>query len=164
MLNNLSFIKQTLYSLKRDYGVPLNIVWRTSSTPNLEKGTKAVAKESLMVSRAIVLPSNLERSFTYDLTFIASNKNFTYGGLYDKRHRRVLIDASDLPTGFKLEIGFFFIYNQKRYEIKVADEFELNAGWFILGEQIDNIELGNVIQKNYYTFLDLQQSVEVTIL
>ncbi len=162
-MNNLRFIKQVLYTLKRDFGLPANIVWRTSSVPNLETGKLNVSQDSVAVSRAIVLPRVLQRDFVYDLSFIASNKNFTYGGLFDKNSRKVFIDPDDLPAGFEIKIGYWIVFNGVRYEVKTVDTYEQNAAIDMDVSQVDNAILSNLIKKVYYDDLFLDQSVEVEV-
>jgi hypothetical protein len=162
-MNSLRFIKNVLYTLKRDYGLPATIVWRTSSVPNLETGKLEVTQDSVAVNRAIVLPRVLQRDFVYDLSFIASNKNFTYGGLFDKNSRKVYLDPDDLPAGFDIKIGYWIIFNGIRYEVKAVDTYESNAAIDLDVSQVDNAILNNLIKKVYYDDLFLDQSVEVQV-
>lgn len=160
---DLRFIKNVLYSLKRDYGLPVNIVWRTSSTANLRTGKKDVIQDSIQVNRGIVLPSTINQDFAYDLSFIASNKNFTYGGLFDEQHRRVIIDRADLPPDFEIKRGYYLVFNQKRYEVEQINEFENGAGYMVLAKQVTNITLDNYIKRYMFSLLSLDQTVEVTV-
>lgn len=160
---DLRFIKQILYSLKRAYGLPVEIVWRTSSTLNLETGKKTVTKDSVLVNRGIVLPSTIDREFVYDLSFIASNKNFTYGGLFDQTSRRVIIDRADLESDFEIEVGHYLIIAGKRYEVEALNEFEHSAAYMIVAKQVTNIALENYIQRQLFSIVTLNQSVEVSL-
>lgn len=162
-MNDSRFIKRTLYALKRQYGAQINIVWRTGSQLNLELGTKTVSQDSVRVDRAIILPVTLDRDFVYDLSFIASNKNFTYGALFNKNRRKILLDSDDLPTDFKIEIGYFCVINDQRFEIKTVDNFGNKDGYEIDMEQVDNIELANNIVEVQYQEVYLVDTVEVTV-
>lgn len=162
-MNDLRSIKTILYTLKRAYGLPINIVWRTESTPNLETGKKTVQQDSVSVDRAIILPATTNRNFVYDLVFIASNKNFTYGGFFDKNRRKVIIDRADLPRDFEIKIGHYLIINSKRYEVKNIDTFDVQAAYDLDVEQVDNIDLENQIKQVYYEDLFVDHSVEVLI-
>jgi hypothetical protein len=162
-MNSLRFIKNVLYTLKREYGFAINIVWKVSDAPNYRTGKRNVAQDSVSVDRAIVLPASTQRDFVYDLTFIASNKNFTYGGLFDKNRRRVFIDKSDLPTDFEIKIGYYLIIKGKRFEVKEVDLFDEGAGYELDVTQLDNIDLENHIELRYYQDLFLEQTVEVTV-
>lgn len=162
-MNSLRFIKNVLYTLKRDYGLPANIVWRTSSVPNLETGKLDTAQESVAVSKAIVLPRALQRNFVYDLSFIASNKNFTYGGLFDLNSRKVYLDPDDLPRDFEIKIGYWIVFGGSRYEVKAVDTYEQGSAIDLDVTQVDNAALSNLIKKVYYDDLFLAQSVEVEV-
>lgn len=160
---DLRFIRQVLYSLRRDYGLPVNIVWDTASTPDYETGKKVVVRDSLTVNRAIIMPASIQRDFVYDLTVIASNKNFTYGGLFDQRSRRIIIDRQDIPKDFEIKIGYHAIIKGQRFEIKGVQAFDDLSAFVLDAEQVDNIELANHIQKQMYSLLLLNHTVEVTL-
>lgn len=160
---DLRFIRQTLYSLKREYGFPVNFVWNTESTPNYETGKKTVEKDSLTVNRALVLPSSIQRNFVYDLTVIASNKNFTYGGLFDLRSRHIVIDRQDIPADFEIKIGYYVIVKGQRFEIKAVEAYDDLSAFVLDAEQVDNVELENLIQLQMYSLLLMDHSVEVQL-
>lgn len=151
-MNRLRFISRVVYRLKRRYGEPAHIVERTGSVVNLETGAKTVSKRSLYVNRVIVLPSKIHREFQYDLTFIATNKNFTYGGLYDTTEREFIIDRKDLPD-FEIKVGMYLLFKDRRYEVKEVAEFEDNTAYVILGKQcleahaetVIDVTVGNTI-------------------
>lgn len=143
-MNRLRFIAQVLYRLKRRYGEVVDIITRQSSTVNLETGVKTVTKTGVRVDRAIVLPSLIHREFVYDLTFIATNKNFTYGGHFDTQARQVIIDRKDIPD-FEIKVGMYLVFSEKRYDIKQVEEFEENTAYFIAAKQSIEHEPDNVI-------------------
>jgi hypothetical protein len=69
------------------------------------------------------LPRKLRTDFAYDLSFIAANKNFTYGGFFGKTSRLVLIDALDLGA-YVIAKQDYITINSKRYVIDDLDEYE----------------------------------------
>lgn len=160
-MGGLRMIQQTLYQLKREFGLQTNIVWRTSSTPNIKTGKMTVLKDSITVKRAIVLPSKIDRSFEYDLAFIASNKNFTYGGFFDKQRRRVIIDRRDLAADFEIKVGYYLIFDGNRYEIEAVSEFEERAGYLIIAKQVLQVPLENLIKRVLFSTFLPTQSVQV---
>ena len=160
-MNDLRFIKDILYTLKRAYGRPVNIVWRVSSTADLETGVKSVVQDSFSVDRVIVLPATTDRNFAYDLAYIASNKNYSYGGFYDKNRRRIVLERSDLPPDFEIKIGYFFIFEEARYEVKAIDNFGERLAYDLDCQEIDNIDLENQIKRRYFDDLFLTHNVEV---
>lgn len=162
-MNDDRFIKSVLYTLKRAYGIPANLVWRTGQTVDLETGVITVTHDSVKVDRAIVLPFSRDRDFAYDLTFIASNKNFTYGGLFDKNRRKVYVDKDDLPSDFEIKLGYYFVIQGKRFDVKVVDDYGNGLAYDLDVEQLTNIDLANQIEEVYYEDLFLNQTVEVTL-
>jgi hypothetical protein len=159
-MNDLAFISQALYSLKRRYGFPVDIMWRTASTVNRETGDKTVTKDSLRVGLMIVLPAAAKREFSYDLAYIAAAKNFTYGALYDTSQRQFIVDANDLPADFEITPGLWFVYKQGRYEVKDAQRFDDGTGWFVTGKQDVGVETGNVIQLHLFSEFSLTSEAE----
>lgn len=159
-MSRYRFITQVLYRLKRRYGQVVDIVHRTSSTTNLETGVKTVVRDSHRVNRAIVLPSLIHREFVYDLTFIATNKNFTYGGHFDTTQRRLIIDRKDLPSDFEIKVGYYFISDGKRYEVKQVEEFEERRAYGIIGKESTDIETSNVVEVQTASDLLLSQTGE----
>lgn len=136
MTTGLRFISRVVYRLKRRYGQPIDILWNVSSTTHLETGKKTVQRGLVKVSRGIVLPSKIHREFFYDLVFIASNKNFTYGGQTDTTERRLIIDRKDLPSlEFEIKVGYWLIIDGKRYDVKDVEEFEQRTAYFIRAKQ-----------------------------
>lgn len=163
MSYDLRFITKTVRALKRDFGVPVNIVWRVSSTPNLATGAKAVIKDSLSVDRALVLPAALKRDFVYDLTVIASNKNFTYGGLFDLRSRRVILDSSDLPADFEIKVGYYLIIWGQRFDVREVERFGGTNAYVLLVEQVTSVELANVLQLQTFSLMFLENTVSAEV-
>lgn len=114
-------IKRVLYTLKRQHGVPVTLMQRTSSTVDLPTGNKTVAYRSIDIARALELPDVSQRKFAYDLAFIFANRSFTYGAHFDIGMKRFLIDQSDMGT-FQLKLDDYIIFNNKRYEVKQLEE------------------------------------------
>lgn len=72
------------------------IVQTGEYTPNLKTGTAVQKTKMIEVRRAAILPGRHKRDFDYDLSFIAANKNFTYGGFFDKIDVVIIVDNADL--------------------------------------------------------------------
>lgn len=160
----LAFIRRTLYQLKRQYGQKLIINYRlTGTTYNPETMVKTVTQASFKVERAILLPSNVERSFVYSLPMIASNKNFTYGGNFVVGQRKLIIDAKDIPAGIELTNDMWVVFDGKRYELMEIHEFEFSAAFMLLVKQATNVQLDNLVQKTVYSPLDLTQTATAVV-
>ncbi len=159
----LAFIRKVLYQLKRDYGLSINVNFRTSSTIDSKTLQKTVAEDSFRIARAILLPSNMERAFVYSLPMIASNKNFTYGALFDLDRRRLIVDAKDIPATVTLDNDMWLIFDGKRYDLEEIHEFEFSSGFMLVVKQATNVALNNNIKRSYETPLDLVQTVTAVV-
>jgi len=159
--NSLDFIMTLIYQLKREYGGPVTIQRRTANTVDLETGKKTQTKDAVHISRVIILPTRLIRKFDYDLTYIASNKNFTYGGFYDTDHREFIFDARDLPNGFAFNLDDALIFKHIRYELKEVSIFEFDAAYTVIAKRIKDAPAEAVTEKRLYHELDLQAAVQV---
>lgn len=125
-MNQLRFIRDVTYRLKRNYGLPADFYKLASSVVDRATGKKATDRLKVHVARIIALPSRNQREFYYDLSFIASNKNFTYGGFVDTDERKFIVDRRDLARkAFSiLEVGQYMVYKGQRFDIKEVAEFE----------------------------------------
>lgn len=89
-------IQRVIYQLKRERGTPIKIK-REKVETNVTTGcATSITVMQCSISRAIILHATISTDFVYDLSFIAANKNFTYGGLFDTNNRNILIDARDV--------------------------------------------------------------------
>lgn len=157
MSYELRFMVEVLYKLKRDFGIKAELVWRTNVIPNLDTGKQTVKRDAINIRRCIVLPETQERTFTYALAFIASNKNFTYGGFFDVNRRMLVIDKKDLPSDFEITTDHYFIVNGTRYDVEKATDY--HKCWFVGCKQVDNITRYRVVEKHVYHILNIQQEV-----
>lgn len=145
MSNQLRFISQVIYKLKRRYGLPVQLLKRTSTTVDIETGRKTIVKAFMNLRRAIVLPSRMHREFFYDLAFIAAAKNFTYGAHLDPEERRFIIDRKDL-RGWEIEVGQWLVYQNRRYDIKEVSDFEDDRAYYVLAKQSIASSAGDVTE------------------
>lgn len=143
-MNQLRFIRNVLYRMKRRYGLPANLIKIISEVVDLETGVKTLTRDNLQLSRVIILPSTIKREFFYDLAFITGNKDFTYGGSTLADSRKFIIDQEDLGS-WVLAVGDGIIYNGKRYEIQEVDEFENKTGYLITAKESESVAINNLI-------------------
>jgi hypothetical protein len=160
-MNRLSFIRKVLYRLKRRYGSPVDVVWTLSSTVNRETGLKDLVHNFVRVQRMIVLPALIHREFFYDLTFIASNKNFTYGGHIDTTQRRFIVDSRDLPVDFEINPDKWFVYDGVRYNVKSAERFEENHGWLVVAKEDKAADASKHLSQALQTEISLTSEAEI---
>ena len=95
-----AIVDQIVYELKRTRPTRLDLYKIAYHLVDLETGVKTIDEDRLQINRAVVLPSQLESKFTFDLAYLAASRDFTEGGFYQQRLRTVLIDAQDIPNGW----------------------------------------------------------------
>lgn len=120
-------VRQTIYALKRIYPQRIELCRTSQNSTNYASGAISSSLTKVVIRKAILMPAKITRDFSYDLSFIAANKNFTYGAFYDKRVRMVLIDRRDLrrasPT-FPVDLNMHVLFGGRRWEVKSLMEYE----------------------------------------
>ena len=134
--NVLRQVEIIIYKLKRQYGMQMYIRYRGSDDEyNLETGDITRDLDYISIRRGILLPKRTITEFSYDLSFIAASKNFTYGGLYEEGTRWVLIDSKDLPRTFTLNTEMSIVFDNRRYKIaehdKVPESLPRGYAWLL---------------------------------
>lgn len=135
-MNQLIFIRRNLYSLKKDYGKPIDI-YTKSVILSYETGKQIVTKNKIRIRKAIVLPSieSFRGKQVYERAFLTGNP--TYGSSFEVQDRIVIIDQRDLPKGFTIATDDYVIidpssHHAARYEVKTITDYEFDTG-IILG-------------------------------
>ncbi len=131
---NVKFIRDTLYRMKQDYGVPIKYGIFVSNITDPDTGLNEVIKKVFLIKRAIQFPTKLLRKFAQDIAYLAANKNFTYGALFDEKVSLFMLDARDLPRGFEPAMNHFLFVNHQRHVIKTAELLEHNCGFLLTTE------------------------------
>lgn len=120
MQNKLRFIKTNLYILRKDWGQKITIQHFDTVSVNPATGVQDVDYQNYNIRRAIVLPTKEAKKFAYDLSFIAANKNFTYGGIFEQNDVWIIILQKDLPE-YDIVCDDFVIIGTQRYSIGSVD-------------------------------------------
>lgn len=131
-------IQQVLYTLKREYSKSVAIYHPEDYAYNLQTGKKSKDLSVYEVRKAIVLDAKVSRDFVYDLTYIAANKNFTYGAFFDATERVCIIDRRDLPQGFEITLQDYVVYDNERYEIKDYNVTIDKSSYALLLRHVEN--------------------------
>ena len=135
--NTLRQVRQVIYRMKRHYGFQVDIYQPNSPITNdLRTGKTTITYVITRLTRVVVLTDQEMRTFTYDLSYIASNKNFTYGGFFDRTIRGFIFDQADLPKDFKFDLNDHLVYDGRRYEIKDKQSVAEGYAHFILGNDV----------------------------
>lgn len=131
---------QTLYMLKRQYGGCIDIYRRLGGETDHETGIVTVEKDVITVKRAIILPAKVVRITDQTISVISANKQFVYGGSYNKGTRLFIIDRRDVPQldlkTFELTEEDWIVYDGRKYEIKEFELIEFDAAWAVTGEAV----------------------------
>ncbi len=136
MSTNYREIKKILYRLKREKGQQGTIVQLTKGVTNYRTGQKDVTRVVTVVKRMIFLPYMDITKFSYPLTYIASNKNFSYGGFYDAQQRTVIIDRKDYSG--ELTPEFRIIEGTREYELSHITMTEDDSGYIAIINRVAN--------------------------
>ena len=139
MANVLRQISVILYRLKRNFGLPA-ILRVPADTYNVQTGVVTPNNTDYNIRRAILLPRRSLRDFVYDLSFIAANKNFTYGGLFDASRRMIIIDTKELPSGVRPTQNMLVIFDTEQYDILEVQRAEFDRGYLLVCKEVSSAE------------------------
>lgn len=136
--NNLREIRNTIYRLKRSYGKVVYL--RKPDTNTTDRATGAITRtyQVIRINKGVVLPIDSVKSFVYDLTYVAANKNFTYGGFFDKKTTFILVEKIDLCGQLIDQSIDHFVIGTQRFEISKSEEFE--AAWYCVAKALSTAE------------------------
>jgi hypothetical protein len=132
--------KILIYKFKRMFGQKVDFYVPVRSDHNILTGQIIREYDKITIKKAIVLPKTLDRSFVYDLAYIASNKNFTGGSYFDRNQRVMILDAKDLPKTLKLKIKMHIEFEDERFEIKTIETVAPKAAHIITLQSLSNAD------------------------
>jgi hypothetical protein len=160
--NELRFIKEVIYDLKRDYGGPIDIYQNVVGETDFRTGEKTIEKRHWKIRRAIRLPRDIHRDAIFSAT---GNTLFAYGNVIELADRNIIIDWRDLPAGFNFkEENWYVVIEAGHYEIVKVIEFDNRAAIFIILKQLIGapreaiVEIG--IQSNIAATQSISEVVE----
>ena len=139
--NVLRQIKQIVYRLKRNYGVSIVLVRLSNLVNNVQTGKMTSDKQEISIRRGIIGPTSMLRDFVYDLSFIAANKNFTYGGLFDAGTLALIVDSKDLPSGFEPNLNDYITYDSSKYTFKEVFPLAEKYAWAMTLKKVDSVPI-----------------------
>ncbi len=112
----LKFAIKTIKSFIRDYGVPVSWITLNSIATDLTSGDVTPDETKTKIKKAVLMAETLARKFSYDLSYIAANKNFVYGGFYDRGDGALIFLSTQLPKTRNL--NDFIEIGTNRFEVK----------------------------------------------
>lgn len=163
-MNGLIFLRHQLYMLKMEYGIEASLYRTTVGTTNLTTGEKNLTRVKYTLDRVIWMPIKFETLAFYSASFLKAAREFAYGGYQDQEFKQVILDARDLPDGFEILPEDFLVQNHKKYEIKLAEKLEVDAGYQLIVQRLKGAPVNEVHEATVYQSLRFLQAVtpEVT--
>jgi hypothetical protein len=122
MATKLVFVSRTVRRLKQRYGVPIDLYRPTTNTIDTKTGKVNRSYTIIHVAKAIILPTKINRDFDYDLSFVAANKNFTFGAHFDRGLVTACVEFKDL-LGIRPQIDDHVMYLGRKWELKQVNEW-----------------------------------------
>src|SRR5690606_12346730 len=126
--NQLKFVQQTLYALKREYGVAGDLYNVTSDTVDPETGVRTWVREKHHIKKLILLPTNVTVQMFIAGGFIRPDPSFPSAGR-EVTDAFAVVEQKDLDV--EVTKDFYVVINHKRYNIASINEIEQNIGLLI---------------------------------
>ena len=125
-------ISRTLYNFKKMWPISIQL-HKVSEKPviNFISGGVRRNLESILIRKAVALPRETLRKFVQDLAFVASSKNFTYGGLFDSSERVLMVDRKDLPPLYLVHEDDEVTVDSERFQVKALSELPYKTGYLM---------------------------------
>ena len=118
-----------LYSLERTWGVSADLYRVTAVNPDFDTGKNNTTRQRYHIPRMITHGIEWSQKFEYDLSFLAANKNFTYGGVYVPGDRMAVVRNTFGLTA--VEMKDYIVYDGKRYAMQRIEALDYQAGWIL---------------------------------
>ena len=161
--NLIRFIKRAVRAMKKEYGNSITVYRLNTATTNYSTGNRSRDWDSVFIRRAVVLPVTLTRDIVQTISVISSNKKLVQGGTFDPGIRTFIIDRTDVASTWTIKKDDWIVYDGKRYDVKVVDEYEYKTGWLIQAKLIE----GNPVYEDHHantdSYLNLTQTATAVI-
>lgn len=138
--NNLTFVRNVLYSLKKRYGAPADLYHVISVTENSQTGQSIITKCKYHLRRVILLPITFDREMNILGGYKKPTRNLPSEDI-DITQRVIIIDKRDLP--------YDFVYGPTDYLIVHE---QLTRTVFSQGERF-NIQKAQALEDNISTMI-----------
>lgn len=152
-------VKSLLYSLERQWGVRADLYLVTKGAPDFDTGQTTDVKTVIDLPKFVSFQVTEGQKFEYDLSFVAANKNFTYGNLFEVGDRVGFISAKYLPDGFELGENDYIVYRAERYDVKRWDELDVEAGLILHLRHLEGTEPGQILSIKVFSDLTIEQDI-----
>jgi hypothetical protein len=132
-MSQINFIRQVVYSLKRRYGVPVELHQILGSEVDLATGEKTINQAIHKVKRAILLPRQFGRA---DASILGEMSNRFIGLLVSNR-RTIIIDMRDYPASYELGANDYVIISGCRYNLNAVEFFDYRLAAILTVTEVD---------------------------
>lgn len=124
----MKFLKQLIYTLKRDYGRQITYFRVTGSTSiDYINNTSITPTSSTVIKKAILLPKRT----TLDNYIVFPKSSLGY---FTKNIQQIIIDGKDIA--FDPQIQDYMEFDSRRYNIKEAITLDRRSGFLIYAESV----------------------------
>lgn len=156
-------LRQVLYTLKKEYGAPVEVYKLTASATSYKTGVKTATKSVTNVRLCVVMPALTMRKMFQGISYLSASKPFaSQGGQgWDGTTRAFIFEGRDLPN-HEWEVEDWIVYRGKKYDVSQIEELEHNSGWLIIGKLVRGSEPERIIQVNIYDEFNPEDSGSVT--
>jgi len=152
------FIRRILYNFERRMGGRVSF-HRDNEILDTRTGKKETNKTVWQNVLVIVLPTTLVPKFVFDLSFIASNKNFTYGGEFDASKKRVFF-RPERASGYVPQDRDYFVFDGKRWNVTEVQTYEYDTGYLITGTEVKGAPISQHVSQQTLQYALFSDSVE----
>lgn len=149
------FFRDSLYHLKRAYGVAVTVIKLRDSETDYQTGDKTIFRNVYPVERAIMFPDKIDRRVEQGISPMSANKYVVSQGGFDRVRTNFLFDASDLPPDFEFELDDFIVSDMGYCQVVEIEEYEEGTGWLVKTHLAEGADLSRVVP------LDGSNAVEV---
>lgn len=148
--NLVRVVREAIYQLKKEFGVPVSVYKASSASTNYETGVKSMTRTSIDVRKCPVLPSTSIRKFAQSISYLSASKSFASAGGqgWDQGTRGFIFEARDLPIGYVLEIEDWVVYRGKRHDPKQIEELGDGLGWLVIATEVKGALPEQIIKAN----------------
>lgn len=136
-MNRSRQIRNVIYRFQRLFGVAVSYRTVGTSSVNVQTGEVTLPESEIAIRKAIIIDRKKYPDIDYDLSFIAANKNFTYGGVFTRVERVMILLGRDLQ-GTVPKLEDYTIFQDKRYNIRNIEELDSKLGYILVLEAVDH--------------------------
>jgi hypothetical protein len=130
--NQLTFIRQTLYILQRQYGADIDFYHYIGRTTDNVTGDVSVSKTKYRIKKVIRLPDSQIRKVLL-------------GGAYDESEAQFIFSKRYLPRSFVIREEDYFIYRNSRFLVKSTEEWVHGSAYIVTTKSIQSDILEQVL-------------------